>query len=100
MLHVVDVASPDLERRLSTVHLVLDQIGLGDTPELLVCNQADRLPPGEARAIAARLGGVAVSALDRSGLAELLGRAEELLWNREDAEPHRREARDLAAARG
>jgi GTP-binding protein HflX len=100
LLHVVDVASPDLERRMVAVRKILDDLELGDAPELLVFNQADRLPPGEAEAIAERLGGVAVSALEKRGLAELLTQAEKLLWSRDDLAGVRRHAEDLAAAGG
>jgi GTP-binding protein HflX len=81
LLHVVDASAPDFERRIEAVHAVLKEIGLNDTPELLVFNQIDKLPDGMGLAIADRLGGVAISALDRTGLAELLQTAESLLWN-------------------
>jgi GTP-binding protein HflX len=84
LLHVVDAASPDVERRIAAVREVLDEIRLGKTPELLVFNQADRLPRGVGEAIAARHGGVAISALRGSGLRELLARAEAMLWDEED----------------
>jgi GTP-binding protein HflX len=79
-LHVVDAAAPDFERRIAAVRGVLEEMELGDTPELLVFNQVDRLPPGEGAAIAARFGGVAVSALARSGLRELLEQVEKTVW--------------------
>jgi GTP-binding protein HflX len=100
LLHVVDVSSPDLERRMTAVRGILEELGLADAPELLVFNKADRLPPGEAEAIARRLGGVAVSAQSRTGLAELLAKAEELLWSREELAEVARHAEDLAAAGG
>ena len=80
LLHVVDAAAPDPERRIRAVRDVLEQIGQGGTPELLVFNQVDRLPPGVGASIAQRHGGVAVSALERTGLVELLGRVEALLY--------------------
>ncbi len=83
LMHVVDVAAPDLERRMSAVRKILNELGLENAPELLVFNQADRLPPGEAEAVADRLGGVAVSALTGQGLAELLQNAERLLFERD-----------------
>jgi GTP-binding protein HflX len=79
LLHVVDAAAPDQERRIAAVREVLGQIGMSATPELLVFNQIDRLPPGEGRAIAARHGGVAVSALARRGLEGLVARADAML---------------------
>ena len=81
LLHVVDVSAPDCERRIEAVRVVLREIGRDQTPELLVFNQADRLPPAEAKAIATRLGGLAVSAVTRDGLKELMAHAERVLWN-------------------
>jgi len=80
LMHVVDVASPDWERRIEAVRRVLDGIGLGEKPELLVFNQIDRLPVGMAAELERRHGGVAISALTGLGLLELLARAEALLF--------------------
>jgi GTP-binding protein HflX len=79
-LHVVDASAPDVERRMTAVRRVLDEIGLSETPELLVFNQIDRLPPSEGAALAERHGAVAISALRGSGLHELLERAAALLF--------------------
>jgi GTP-binding protein HflX len=81
LMHVVDVASPDYERRIDAVRKVLDGIGLGGKPELLVFNQIDRLPPGVAAELERRHGAVAISALTQRGLVELLVRAEQLLFD-------------------
>jgi GTP-binding protein HflX len=79
-LHVVDAAAPDFERRIAAVRGVLDEMELGHKPELLVFNQIDRLPRGVGEAIASRAGGVAVSALERTGLRELLEQVEKTVW--------------------
>ncbi len=79
-LHVVDAAAADFERRIATVRRVLEEMGLGNTPELLVFNQCDRLAPGEAAAIAAHAGGVAISALRGLGLRGLLEEVEKTVW--------------------
>ena len=79
LLHVVDAAAPDCERRIDAVRRVLHDIGI-EAPELLVFNQIDRLEDGEGEALARRHGGVAVSALRRTGLRRLLARAEGMLW--------------------
>ena len=84
LLHVVDVATPDWERRTAAVRNVLDEIGISDTPELLVFNQIDRLPAREAQALLENNAGVAISALKRIGLRDLLSDAEELLWAEAD----------------
>ncbi|HTF34589.1 MAG TPA: GTPase HflX [Myxococcota bacterium] len=88
-LHVVDAAAPDLERRLAAVRRVLGEIGLGDTPELLVFNQVDRLPAAEGTALARRYRAVPVSALHSIGLELLLDRVAEILWESEVSEAPR-----------
>lgn len=80
LLHVVDASASDCDRRMEAVHGVLAEIGM-DAPELLVFNQIDKLPPGVGAALAVRHRGVAVSALDRTGLGTLLERAEQMLWS-------------------
>jgi GTP-binding protein HflX len=90
LLHVVDASAPDIERRIEAVHEVLEGLGLGEIPELLILNQADRLPDGVAESIARRHRGIAVSALKKRGLRELLVRAEEILWGPEAPEFDRR----------
>jgi GTP-binding protein HflX len=97
LFHVVDAAAPDVERRIAAVRDVLEEIGQADTPELLVFNQIDRLPENAGRALAARFGGVAVSALERTGLGDLLVRAEQVLWSEGSADEARQRSLALAA---
>ena len=97
LLHVVDAATPESERRIEAVRGVLRDIGI-DAPELLVFNQIDRMGDGEGEALARRHGGVAVSALQRFGLPGLLARAERLLWeDGEDRIERRRGVREPPA---
>ena len=84
LLHVVDVATPDPERRIASVREILDEIGISEKPELMVFNQIDRAPEGAANNLIARYGGVAISARERSGLQDLVTAADALLW--EEAE--------------
>ena len=86
LLHVVDAATADCERRIEAVRRVLRDIGI-EAPELLVFNQIDRMADGEGAALAQRHGGVAVSALRRTGLRGLLERAEGMLWTEGDGQP-------------
>ena len=96
LLHVVDASTPDPERRIEAVRSVLDEIGLESTPELLVFNQIDRLAPEVARALATRHGAVAISALERTGLEELLAQAEALLFRERDAKRDKAMAAKIA----
>jgi len=83
-LHVVDASASDLDRRLQAVHVVLDDMGLGDTPQILVFNQVDLIEPELAQAIAKRYDAIPVSALKRQGLQALLDRVEERLFEERD----------------
>jgi GTP-binding protein HflX len=84
LLHVVDAASPDIDRRIQAVRKVLSELGFDEKPELLVFNQIDRLSPEESEALARRYAAVPVSALEARGMQRLLERAEEMLWADDD----------------
>ena len=83
LLHVVDASAPDCDRHIETVRGVLEEIGI-QVPELLVFNQVDKLENGKGAALARRCDGVAVSALERTGLRTLLERAAQMLWAEDD----------------
>jgi GTP-binding protein HflX len=101
LLHVVDAASPDMDRRIQAVHEVLGELGLDQKPELLVFNQIDRLPEDEIEGLARRYQAIPISALEGRGLRELLTRAEDILWNDEDLRPgEENRFSDLAARSG
>jgi GTP-binding protein HflX len=80
VLHVVDASAPEEEmtEMLRAVDTVLDDIGAGDRPRLLVLNKADALD-AERRAEVelAHPDGVLVSALTGEGLEELGDRVED-----------------------
>ncbi|MFL6263553.1 MAG: GTPase HflX [Thermoanaerobaculia bacterium] len=79
LLHVVDAADPRLEQKLEAVERLLTELHLADIPRLLVLNKTDLLEPHEAAALARRFKAVAVSAVKRQGLADLVHAAEERL---------------------
>ena len=70
LLHVVDAGSPLVDERVEVVDRVLEQIGAGSTPRIIVLNKTDLLanPPRAPHGFEA----VAVSALRREGLDRLL----------------------------
>lgn len=74
LLHVVDASSDDRERHMKAVRAVLDEIGAGSVPMLVVFNKCDRVDGSEADRLE-RLypGSVAVSALLGEGLDRLAG---------------------------
>ena len=82
LLHVIDAADPLREERIAQVDAVLEEIGAGDIPQLLVYNKIDRIEgatprhdlPGDGFDAADDRGArerVWISARDRAGL-ELL----------------------------
>jgi GTP-binding protein HflX len=97
-LHVVDAATPDPERRMAAVHRVIEELGLGGTPQVLVFNQIDRLPSGMGEMLARRHDAVPISALESKGLRELLERVSTELWRDDIIEPE--DGRRLAAEGG
>jgi GTP-binding protein HflX len=82
LLHVVDAADPRHEEQIAAVETILASLGLDEKQRLLVFNKVDRLPAGEGAAIAAAHDGVAVSAVTRDGLSDLLLRCDRVLWAR------------------
>ena len=81
LLHVIDASSPAAAEHTARVREVLQEIGAGETPQLLVFNKVDNMPEGErldAQALAARIAldglapAVAVSARTGEGFADLL----------------------------
>jgi GTPase len=79
IVHVVDASEPDAQRSeaIAAVDAVLDEIGAGDAPRLLVYNKSDRLEPSGANELRIRdPGSLAISALTGEGLEELRDRIE------------------------
>jgi GTP-binding protein HflX len=79
LLHVVDASDADLDRKMDAVIRVLEELELQAIPRLIVMNKADRVEPAFAESLCHRFEAVAVSALRREGLAELMQAAERLI---------------------
>jgi GTPase len=82
LLHVVDAADPELERKLTAVEALLADLELTEVPRLVVLNKVDLLDAETAQGLAARFDGVALSAEKRQGLDELIATAEARLQQR------------------
>jgi GTPase len=80
LLHIVDAADPDRDAHITAVERILGDLGLAETPRLLVYNKVDRLLPEE-KAILESLGqNLTISALDRKTILPLLAAMETALW--------------------
>lgn len=71
LVHVVDGTSADPEGNIEAVHAVLEEIGAGEVPEVVVVNKADR-DRALAEDTAARTGGLVVSARTGKGIDALV----------------------------
>ena len=73
LLHVIDAAAPDRDRRERAVRDVLTEIGAGHVPMLEVFNKCDQLAAVDRyRLIATAPGALCVSAVNGDGVRELI----------------------------
>ena len=74
LVHVVDASSPHMLKQIKAVEQVLEEIGAGGRPMVVALNKVDRLSSDitQLTGIAAELPTVRVSALNGTGLDELL----------------------------
>lgn len=74
LLHVVDVSHPQVDEQIAAVNAVLNEIGAGDKPTLMVFNKVDQLRGGNTLPRLHELypNSVAISAIQGTGLEELL----------------------------
>jgi GTP-binding protein HflX len=71
LLHVVDAANPARDDQIEAVNGVLEEIGAGDVPQLIVLNQIDRVPgmePEVVRDSSGNILNIKVSALTGAGI--------------------------------
>lgn len=101
MIHVLDAADPEVLQHYATTLQVLDEIGAGGKPSLLVFNKTDLLPAGStlAELKAAFPDGIFVSAQTGDGLEEVVQTIKVMIYDQAPVEkytiPHGRF--DLAA---
>ena len=79
ILHVTDISNPHHAEQDAEVEIVLAQLGVKDSARLHVFNKIDRLDPETCKAMIAANGNVFVSALEGTGLDELLHRVDEAM---------------------
>jgi GTPase len=79
LIHVEDAASPMREEHQREVERVLAELDVRDTMQIQVLNKADLLTEAERLGLAARPGGVVLSAKTGEGVPELLARMDAAL---------------------
>ena len=76
LLHVVDAGAPDMDEQIDAVGHILEKLGLGQKPTILVFNKMDLVGPELLEPVAKRYGGVAISALSKRTLKPLIRKME------------------------
>ncbi|MDY7093574.1 MAG: GTPase HflX [Acidobacteriota bacterium] len=87
LFHVADAADPRLETKVRAVESLLAELGIGDLPRLTVLNKADLVDEATLAELVRRYQGIAVSAVRRRGLRDLIAAAEAQLGRREPLLP-------------
>jgi GTPase len=73
VVHVIDAAAPDRDRRMTAVRQVLEEVGATDVPMLEVYNKCDALTPDERRRLQDHDPSVlCISAVERQGIDEFV----------------------------
>jgi GTPase len=73
MLHVIDAAAADRDRRMTAVRQVLEEVGATEVPLIEVYNKCDQLTPDERRRLQDQdPAALCISALQRDGVDELV----------------------------
>ncbi len=80
LLQIVDVADPDFRGQIESVRRTVTDLGVGQTPSLLVFNKIDRLPEADLEGLLRGYDAIGISALDRETTRPLLTAVEGALW--------------------
>ncbi len=80
LLHVVDASDPAHEGQIEAVEKILTSLELNERPRVIVWNKVDRLSTPEVTKLLRTRGGVAVSAVNRTGFEQLLHKCETTLF--------------------
>lgn len=80
LLHIIDIADPMRDHKRAAVDHILGELQLDAIPQIVVYNKSDQVPAFEARALANKAAGVAVSAQTGAGLDVLVEKVARRLW--------------------
>ncbi len=82
LLHVVDISSPQVLSQIDSVEHILSDLNLQHTATLRVLNKIDRIDPNNIQNLTRKLGGMAISAKQKSTLLPLIDRMEAILFEK------------------
>ncbi len=90
LIHLVDASSPQVETRIASVNRILGELHLDNVPKLVVFNKMDLADPTELENHCLIYNALAISAIDRSTLGNLVTEISERLGDRETREAERK----------
>jgi GTP-binding protein HflX len=77
LLHVIDISNNQFEDQITAVEKILEELEINNKPTIRVFNKADRFPDKDLlKILSARFDAIAISALDKTTLFELLEKIE------------------------
>ncbi len=80
LVHLVDISDDNYEEQMTSVLRLVNDLGMAETPRLLVFNKQDAVDEEERALRSKGHDGVCLSALDRESTRPLLERMERMLW--------------------
>ncbi len=80
LLHVIDISNPMVLSHIDSVERILSDLNLQHTRTIRVLNKIDRIDPCEVPNLTRKLGGMAISAKQKSTLLPLIHRMESVLF--------------------
>jgi GTP-binding protein HflX len=82
LLHVIDISNPMVLSQIDSVERILSDLNLQHTRTIRVLNKIDRIDPSEIPNLTRKLGGMAISAKQKSTLLPLIHRVESVLFEK------------------
>ncbi len=83
LLHLVDLSNFRFKEQIESVEKILDDLGLGNRPRLLVFNKIDQVPAADLPHLCRRYQAIPISAFDRASFAPLLEELQRRFWSDE-----------------
>ncbi|MBI5892186.1 MAG: GTPase HflX [Deltaproteobacteria bacterium] len=81
LIHLVDVSSPNFEKKIDSVNKILKDVGLDNIPSILVFNKEDNIDKEILKNLCRRFDAVSISAFQTETLERLLKAIEQRLWD-------------------
>lgn len=72
LLHVIDISNPRFEEQIRSVESIVESLSIGHIPQVRALNKMDLVSPEISQLYTERIGGIAISAINRQSLTPLI----------------------------